>query len=88
MEAQSAGNDARAVAEYCDLHRTYMGAVKRGDRNMPIPWRGECTEVASVSNGSPQIETQKRQKTLAASLKCILLVRNEWDVLEVDSSIS
>lgn len=38
------------LAERCDLHRTYVGAIERGDRNVSLK---NIVRIADVLNVSP-----------------------------------
>jgi len=38
------------LAELCDLHRTYIGAIERGDRNVSL---NNITKIAIALNVTP-----------------------------------
>lgn len=49
------------LADKCDLHRTYIGAIERGDRNVSLK---NIIRLADVLNVSPAnlLETQSNIK--------------------------
>ena len=47
---KNSGMTQEQLAEICDLHRTYIGAVERGDRNVSLK---NIVIIASALNTDP-----------------------------------
>ena len=42
---QDAGLSQEALADKCDLHRTYIGAIERGERNLTVNTLAKVAEA-------------------------------------------
>ena len=64
LRRQSARLSQEALADKCGLHRTYIGAIERGERNVTVNTLARIAEAlgcSAVNLLSPQNSTERQK---------------------------